>query len=86
MYVILTYDIQQKRDAKVHKVCKKYLAHIQRSVFVGNISEAKLNNLKRELFLLISPQYDSVIIYRLDSVKYAVKEQLGMVQPLSNII
>ncbi|HIY02888.1 MAG TPA: CRISPR-associated endonuclease Cas2 [Candidatus Blautia faecipullorum] len=86
MYVILTYDIQQKRVAKVHKVCKKYLAHIQRSVFVGNISEAKLNNLKRELFLLISPQYDSVIIYRLDSVKYAVKEQLGMVQPLSNII
>ena len=31
MYVILTYDVRQKRVAKVHKVCKRYLNHIQRS-------------------------------------------------------
>lgn len=86
MYVILTYDIRQKRVAKVHKICKKYLNHIQRSVFEGNITEAKLNNLKRELTSLIMPQFDSIIIYRLDSVKYAMKEQLGLVQPLSNIL
>ena len=86
MYVILTYDVHQKRVTKVHKVCKRYLNHIQRSVFEGNISELKLNNLKKELSSLISPQFDSIIIYRLDSVKYACKEQLGLVQPISNII
>lgn len=86
MYVILTYDIRQKRVAKVHKICKKYLNHIQRSVFEGNITEAKLNSLKRKLTSLIMPQFDSIIIYRLDSVKYAMKEQLGLVQPLSNIL
>ena len=86
MYVILTYDVQQKRVAKVHKVCKRYLNHGQRSVFEGNISEFKLNNLKKELFSLIVPQSDSVIIYRLDSVKYARKEQLGFVWSFSNII
>lgn len=86
MYVILTYDIRQKRVAKVHKICKKYLNHIQRSVFEGNITEVKLNSLKRELTSLIMPQFDSIIIYRLDSVKYAMKEQLGLVQPLSNIL
>lgn len=32
MYVILTYDVRQKRVAKVYKVCKRYLNHIQRSV------------------------------------------------------
>ncbi|MGN0514436.1 MAG: CRISPR-associated endonuclease Cas2 [Lachnospiraceae bacterium] len=86
MYVILTYDVRQKRVAKVYKICKRYLNHIQRSVFEGNISESKLNNLKKELSSLISPQFDSIIIYRLDSVKYAGKEQLGVIQSISNII
>ena len=86
MYVILTYDVQQLRVAKVHKVCRKYLKHIQRSVFEGNISEAGLIKLKEELSSLVSPQFDSVIIYCLDSVKYAYKEQLGLVHPLSSII
>lgn len=86
MYVILTYDVQKKRAAKVLKICKKYLNHIQKSVFEGNITGLKLQNLKNELSELILPQYDSVIIYRLDSAKYAKKEQLGMVQSTSNII
>jgi len=86
MYIIITYDIQQKRVAKVAKVCKKYLNHVQKSVFEGNITELKLRNLKNELSELILPQFDSVIIYHLDSVKYAKKEQLGMVQSTSNII
>lgn len=86
MYIILVYDVRQKRVARVHKVCKKYLNHIQRSVFEGNISETRLNNLKTELSSLTSPQFDSIIIYRLDSVKYIVKEQLGLIRPISNII
>ncbi len=86
MYVIITYDVQQKRVAKILKICKKYLNHIQKSVFEGNITELKLRNLKNELSEFILPQYDSVIIYHLDSVKYAKKEQLGMVQSTSNII
>ena len=86
MYVILTYDVQQKRVAKVLKICKKYLNPIQKSVFEGNITELKLRNLKNELSEFILPQCDSVIIYHLDSVKYAKKEQLGMVQSTSNII
>ena len=63
MYVILTYDVHQKRVTKVHKVCKRYLNHIQRSVFEGNISELKLNNLKKELSSLISPQFDSIMSF-----------------------
>lgn len=86
MYVIVVYDVQQKRVAKILKICKKYLNHIQKSVFEGNITELKLRNLKNELSEFILPQYDSVIIYRLDSVKYAKKERLGIVQSTSNII
>lgn len=86
MYVILVYDINQKRVGKALKICRKYLMHIQKSVFEGNITEAKLRALKEELSHLIDTQADSVIIYHLDSVKYTKKEQIGVVQSTSNII
>ena len=49
MYVILVYDIKsdeggQKALAKTFKTCKKYLTHIQNSVFEGELSEAQLLN------------------------------------------
>ncbi len=86
MYVILVYDINQKRVGKALKICRKYLIHIQKSVFEGNITESKLSALKEEMNNLIDTQIDSVIIYRLDSVRYTKKEQIGIVQSTSNII
>ena len=77
MYVILVYDINQKRVGKTLKICRKYLMHIQKSVFEGNITEAKLRALKEELSHLIDTQADSVIIYHLDSVKYTKKNKLA---------
>lgn len=86
MYVILVYDINQKRVGKALKICRKYLIRIQKSVFEGNITESKLSALKEEMNNLIDTQIDSVIIYRLDSVRYTKKEQIGIVQSTSNII
>ena len=48
MYIILVYDINleenegQKVLRRVFKTCKKYLVHIQNSVFEGDISEAAM--------------------------------------------
>lgn len=44
MYCVLVYDISQDKDGrkvlpKVFKICKKYLHHIQNSVFEGDLSE-----------------------------------------------
>ena len=86
MYVILVYDIHQKRVGKALKISRKYLIHIQKSVFEGNITESKLKALKEELGHLIDTQMDSVIIYHLDLVKYTKKEQIGIVQSTSNVI
>ena len=49
MFVIVTYDVNVKRNNKVLKICRKYLVHVQKSVFEGNITEAKLGKLKSEL-------------------------------------
>ena len=44
MYVVLVYDISkddngQRRWSRIFKICKKYLSHIQNSVFEGEISK-----------------------------------------------
>ena len=54
MYVVLVYDISktdngQKRWSHVFKTCKKYLSHVQNSVFEGEISKVQLMKLQKEL-------------------------------------
>ncbi len=86
MFVILSYDINHKRVGKVLRICRKYLAHMQKSVFEGKLTESELNRLKAELKKVIKLQEDSICIYQMDSVKYARKEQIGVVEQRSNII
>ena len=69
MYVILVYDIcvdnvGKKNLPKVYKTCKKYLIHIQNSVFEGEITEANLIKLREELKLCIRKDLDSVIVFK----------------------
>jgi CRISPR-associated protein Cas2 len=78
MKVILVYDINVKRVNKVLKICRKYLHWVQNSVFEGEITEAKLEKLKRELEHIINPGEDSVIIYQFRSEWYTQREILGL--------
>lgn len=48
MYIILVYDIGQKRVGKMLKLCRQYLNWIQNSVFEGEISEVKLKELQQK--------------------------------------
>lgn len=56
MFVILVYDVAQKRVAKVLKKCRQYLHWVQNSVFEGEISEANLKKLKMELDRIINKE------------------------------
>ena len=86
MFVIVVYDINRKRGGRALKVCRKYLVHVQKSVFEGNITEGQLKQLKNELFQLIKIEEDAVCIYRFESPKYARKEELGTIERKSHII
>lgn len=57
MFVVLTYDVGVKRVSKVMKACRKYLVHVQKSVFEGSVTEAKLEKMKRELQKIICVLY-----------------------------
>lgn len=86
MFVIVVYDINRKRVGMALKICRKYLVHVQKSVFEGNITEGQLKQLKNELFQLIKVEEDAVCIYRFESPKYARKEELGTIERKSHII
>lgn len=77
MYVILVYDVAQKRVGKMLKLCRKYLCWIQNSVFEGESSEAKLRELKAQIGSIIDADTDSVIIFT-NKMSYNMdKEILG---------
>lgn len=82
MYVVLVYDISknnngQKRWSHVFKICKKYLSHIQNSVFEGEITKVQLTKLQQELIPYIDKQEDSVIIFKSRQEKWLNKEFWG---------
>lgn len=63
MYVIVVYDVGEKRVGKMLKLCRQYLCWIQNSVFEGELSEAKLRELKLKIKGIIDPSEDSIIIF-----------------------
>ncbi|KHO61714.1 CRISPR-associated protein Cas2 [Thermoanaerobacter sp. YS13] len=78
MFLILVYDVNEKRINKVLKTCRKYLHWVQNSVLEGEISEANLKKLKIELSRIIDKDEDSVIFYILRTTKYSEREILGL--------
>lgn len=77
MYVILVYDIGQKRVGKMLKLCRRYLNWIQNSVFEGEISEVKLNALLAEASNIMNKYDDSLIIFKSRQEKWLEKVVVG---------
>mgnify|MGYP000843895338 CR=1 FL=1 len=83
LYIILVYDIVtdemgKKILPKVFKTCKKYLTHIQNSVFEGELSESQLMKLRIEIRKYIRDDKDSIIVFQSRSNKWLNKEFWGM--------
>lgn len=76
-YAFVFYDVGEKRVNKVFKVCKKYLAHFQNSVFRGEITPSNLISLKNDLNKVIDEDYDFVCIIKLINGSVFGEEVLG---------
>ena len=77
MYVILMYDINQKRVGKMLKLCRQYLSWIQNSVFEGDITEVKLQELVSKAEKIIDKEGDSIIIFKSRNERWLDKQILG---------
>ena len=79
MYIVLVYDVSlenngAKRWRSVFKICKRYLSHIQNSVFEGEISK------------YIDKKLDSVIIFKSRQEKWLEKEFWGKEDDLTDFM
>jgi len=87
MYIILVYDVGQKRVGKMLKLCRRYLNWIQNSVFEGEITPAKLEELKLRSKEIMDEATDSLIIFTTRQEKWLDKEIIGKERSsLGNII
>jgi CRISPR-associated protein Cas2 len=72
IYIILVFDLGQKRVGRMLKFCRRYLNCIHNSVFEGEIIEAKLLELKHE------HATDSLVTFNTHQEKWLNKEIMGM--------
>lgn len=88
MYIIAVYDVEQGRCGKMLKLCRAYLHHIQNSVFEGEITEGKLEELKmRARRIMNEVEGDSLIIFKSRNEKWLDKEIVGCdKKPVENIL
>ncbi|MEJ7778564.1 MAG: CRISPR-associated endonuclease Cas2 [Daejeonella sp.] len=78
MYVILVYDIKEKRVGKMLKLCRQYLNWIQNSVFEGEISQVKLKEMLFKADKIIRKDEDSIIIFKSREEKWLEKQVIGI--------
>lgn len=77
MYIILVYDIEEKRVVKMLKLCRRYLNWIQNSVFEGELSEVKLKELLHEAGMIMNKEQDSIIVFQSRQEKWLEKTVIG---------
>ena len=75
MYVILVYDVGEKRVGKMLKLCRRYLSWVQNSVLEGNLSKAQLRALRTQIDDIIDKDEDSVILFS-SRMEYSMDKEI----------
>lgn len=77
MYVIVVYDVETTRVARVCKYLRRFLHWVQNSAFEGELTESQLETIRAELKRLIDKECDSVYIYCVPEKNLVVKHVVG---------
>ncbi|MEM4058605.1 MAG: CRISPR-associated endonuclease Cas2 [Thermoplasmata archaeon] len=86
MYVIIVYDVDERRVLKVNKFLKRYLIWIQNSVFEGEISISLLEKVIIGLNKIIEDK-DTIVVYKLKSDVYLERLMLGKIsENINNVL
>jgi CRISPR-associated protein Cas2 len=78
MYVIVVYDVNVKRVGKVCKFLRRYLPHIQNSVFEGDLPESKLEAVRVGLRKIMEEDEDSALMWVFRDNHYADRQVTGV--------
>ena len=75
-YVIAVYDVAVERNAKALKLFRRFLRHVQNSVFEGELSSAQLEELESEARRLLAAS-DAAVLYVLRTAAYSERRAIG---------
>lgn len=75
-YVIAVYDVAVERNARALRLFRRYLAHVQNSVFEGELAPAQLAELEAAAAALLDDG-DSVIVYAMRTAAYSERRVIG---------
>lgn len=78
MYLIVVYDVEQKRVAKICNFLRKYMHWVQNSVFEGELTEGKFKEMQIGLRKRIRAEKDSILFYKLKASYDIEKEVMGL--------
>ena len=81
MHAIVVYDTATKRNPKILRTCRKYLHHIQNSVFEGQLTAGQLHKLRAEINDFLDHEYDRVIIYTFPPAAVPHRIEIGISSP-----
>ena len=85
--VIISYDIKnEKRRNVVRKLLKQYMLRRQYSVFIGELSQKHINEVKHKIKKLIDETEDSVLIIVILNPAYVEMNELGAKNEFNFII
>jgi CRISPR-associated protein Cas2 len=87
MYVIIVYDVSQKRVNKICNFLREYMNWVQNSVFEGELTIKELETVKNKIKEIIDEETDSVNFYIFLSENQVKKAHLGFLKKnISNIL
>ena len=76
VYVIAVYDVQADRTRLFLNYLRRFLIHVQNSVFEGEVTEGELKRMRNGLEDLLEPG-ESTIIYTVSAEDYVDRTVFG---------
>jgi CRISPR-associated protein Cas2 len=75
-YAIIVYDVQAERTPKFLNYLRRFLTHVQNSVFEGQLTAGRLEEVESTLESMLEPG-ESVIVYRMSADEYVDRSVFG---------
>ena len=76
VYVIVVYDFEAERTRKPKKLLRRYLNHVQNSVFEGQITVGELDDIKTQLDSM-TKSHESAMVYKTGTEEYLERYIFG---------
>jgi CRISPR-associated protein Cas2 len=86
MYVLVVYDVDQGRVAKVCQFLRRYLTWVQNSAFEGELTEGQLEEVVIGIRKIIDRRSDSVYFYVIPDRKWCRRRVVGIEKSPSETI